>query len=163
MYFIITGCFDVISEMKQGLTIAEGFFYKPVAYYEFVHCGSCSLTSKRNTQQQKHGFTEKPEHGWNTFSDLQFQVFSKTRSNSAASHFSAVWGCECIMWSSSMYTLSIRNHRNALQNPAVSTRCLAHNESRFNCFFLDATAQSTPYVNRQLYHLPDPLCTDEQK
>lgn len=86
--------------MKQGLTIAEGFFYKPVAYYEFVHCGSCSLTSKRNTQQQKHGFTEKPEHGWNTFSDLEFQVFSKTRSNSAASHFSAVWGCECIMWSS---------------------------------------------------------------
>jgi len=48
---------------ETRLTIAEGFYYKPVAHYEFFHCGSCSLTSERDTQQQKHGCTEQPEHG----------------------------------------------------------------------------------------------------
>lgn len=49
------------TENETRLTIAEGFFCKPVAYYEFVHCGSCSSTSKKDTQQQKHGFTEKAD------------------------------------------------------------------------------------------------------
>lgn len=45
----------------------------------------------------------------------------------------------------------------------IPTRSLTHSESGFGCFFLDATAQCTLYVNWQLYHLPDPLCIDEQK
>lgn len=37
-----------------------------------------------DAQQQKHGFTGKPEHGWKTLSGLGFQVFSRTRSNPAS-------------------------------------------------------------------------------
>lgn len=60
--------------IENDSVTSEGFSFKPVACYEFVHYGSCSLNSKRDVKQQKHGFTEKPDHGWDTFSDLKFQV-----------------------------------------------------------------------------------------
>lgn len=38
--------------IENDSVTAEGFFCKPVAYYEFVHYGPCSLNSKRDVKQQ---------------------------------------------------------------------------------------------------------------
>lgn len=136
-----------------------GFFYKQVAYYEFVHHGSCSLTSKRDTQQQKHGFTEKPEQNLGTFYDLGFQVFSKTRSSPAASltflqykHMNALFEAPVYtLWASGTTEMPCKTQQQAWNTLSTVKAGSA------------AAAQSTVYVIWQLYHLPDPLCVDEQK